>query len=663
MKLIRLLSIILLPTLALSQEETKLKSTIEKVTVYTRGAQVNRQASVNLKPGENILVFEQLSPVLDENSLQFSGQGDYSVLALNYEIRFDENEEKEKMAMMNKELKRLSDEVKNRKDLLAVSVSEENVLVSNTDFDIWEGMNVEQLKQGVDFVRDRLIQIKKRKQDLRAEIDQLNSERQKLINKIQETRIKEAQPNAVVVVKIQSAREQELDASLTYVVADASWEAYYDLRVEDIASPLEIDYRANVRQNTGEDWENVMLTLSTGNPYDDGQLPRLNPWYINYSGNRYSRSVAPTPNPQRAGVTGLISGLVTDVNTSEAIPYANVVVKDQAGQLVAGTTTDIDGRFNLDMKSPVTRLEVSFLGYNLYATSLTQSQFYTIKMSEAAEQLQEVVIAYEPPRIQKSQQTQQWYASNTQRIQNMPSASHSIAHMDMAVMEAHTLDGMSISGGSSGVRANEFRISQNPITLKFEVDLPYDVPSDGSNYKVGIRTYQRDVEYLYQAVPKLNENAFLTASLTGWEELNLLDGKAGIYYEGNYLGETMLKVSQASDTLQISMGKDKNVVVRRRTIQETSSKKLLSGKIEELFHYQVKVRNNKPAPIRLQITDQFPISGNSEIVVEREESSGGKVDDKSGLVMWDFTLEPATEKELDLIYKVRYPKKRIVNLY
>jgi hypothetical protein len=658
MKFIPLLTLLIFSTLSTAQSEQVLKSDIDKVTVYTQGAQVNRAATVNLRQGENIIVFEKLSPVLDENSLQFGGQGDYSVLALNYEIRYDENEQKEKMASMNAELKRLSDQVKNRKDLLAVSVSEENVLVSNTDFDIWEGMSVEQLKQGVDFVRDRLIQIKKRKQDLRAEIDQLNTERQKLINEIQETRIKEAQPNAVVAVKIQSEREQRLEASLTYVVADASWEAYYDLRVEDITSPLEIDYRANVRQNTGEDWDKVMLTLSTGNPYDDGQLPRLNPWYINYSGNRYSRSVAPAPTPQRSGITGLISGSVTDASTSEALAYANVVVKDQYGQLVAGTTTDIDGRFNLDTKSPVTRLEVSFLGYNLYATSLSQSQFYSIKLTEAAEQLDEVVIAYEPPRVQKSAETQRWYTSNTERIQNMPS---SIRMEDMAVMDVQTIGAESTSGGSSST--GQFRISQNPITLKFDVDLPYDIPSDGSNYKVGIKTYNREVEYLYQAVPKLNENAFLTASLTGWEELNLLDGKAGIYYEGNYLGETTLKVSQASDTLQISMGKDKNVVVRRRTIQETSSKKLLSGKVEELFHYQIKVRNNKPAPIRLQITDQFPVSGNSEIAVEREETSEGKVDDKSGLINWDFTLEPSVEKELDLIYKVRYPKKRTVNLY
>lgn len=644
MKLIRLLSLLLISTFATAQTEQVVKSEIEKVTVYTRGAQVSRMANITLQKGDNTLIFERLSPVLDENSVQFSGQGDYSVLALNFDIRYEENKQKTQIAEMNARLKELSDQVKSQKDLLAVSVSEENVLVSNTDFDIWEGMNVEQLKQGVDFVRDRLTSIKKRKQDLRNEIDDLNEQRQKLINQLQEIRIQESRPNAVVVVKLRSTKTQNLKANLSYVVADASWEAYYDLRVESIADPLKIDYRANVSQNTGEDWENVKLTLSTGNPYDDGQLPVLNPWYLNYSSNRYSRSAPIIRDPQRRGVTGVVSGVVIDASSTEAIPYANVVAKDQSGQMVVGTTTDIDGRFNLELKDPATMIEVSFLGYNMYAQSLSESQFYTIRMNEAAEHLDEVVIAYEAPRIKRSKNSEMLMERDIQNISSQAA-------------------GVITGGTPAQLGDGAFKISQNPITLKFEVEIPYDIPSDGSDYKVGITSYEREVEYLYQAVPKLNENAFLTASLTGWEVLNLMDGKAGIYYEGNYLGETVLKVSESSDTLQISLGKDKNVVVRRRTVQETSSKKLLSGKVEELFHYQIKVRNNKSAAIRLQITDQFPISGNTEITIEREESSEGKVDDKSGLVNWDFTLEPATEKELDLIYKVRYPKQRTVNLY
>lgn len=657
MKLIKAIFLLLIPYVGLSQAETTVKSTIEKVTVFSRGAEVNRQATLSLKEGDNMLVFEKLSPVLDENSMQFSGKGDYSVLSMNYEIRYDENKQKERMKELNDQLKQLSQGVKAKKDLLAVSVSEENVLVSNTDFDVWEGMNVEQLKAGVDFVRERLIAIKGQKQKLRDEIDELNKKRQKLINELQDTRIKEAKPNATVTVKVRSAKAQTLKAQLSYVVADAGWQAYYDLRVEDISKPLQIDYKANVSQNTGEDWAGVKLSLSTGNPYENGQLPQLTPWYINYSANRYSRSAPIVRAPGRTGVTGKVSGTVIDATTAEAIPFANIVAKDQSGQMVAGTTSGVDGRFNLEVKDPSTILEVSFLGYNRYSQSLTNDQFYTVKLTEAAEHLDEVVIAYEAPRITKSASTEEWYLSNSQ-IQNTPTYSYSATSADVMMIE-----GIKVKGGAINMPENVFKISQNPITLKFEVNIPYDIPSDGSDYKVTITTYNKEVDYLYQAVPKLNEHAFLTASLTGWEELNLMDGKAGIYYEGNYLGETALNVSSASDTLRISLGKDKNVVVRRRTVQETSSKRLLSGKVEELFHYQIKVRNNKGAAIRLQVTDQYPISGNSEISIEREESSAGKVDDLSGLVNWDFTLEPTEEKELDLIYKVRYPKQKTVNLY
>ncbi len=201
MKLIKAIFLLLIPYVGLSQTETTVKSTIEKVTVFSRGAEVNRQATLSLKEGDNMLVFEKLSPVLDENSMQFSGKGDYSVLSMNYEIRYDENKQKERMKELNDQLQQLSKGVKAKKDLLAVSVSEENVLVSNTDFDVWEGMNVEQLKAGVDFVRERLIAIKGQKQKLRDEIDELNKQRQKLINELQDARIKEAKPNATVTVK------------------------------------------------------------------------------------------------------------------------------------------------------------------------------------------------------------------------------------------------------------------------------------------------------------------------------------------------------------------------------------------------------------------------------------------------------------------------------
>lgn len=636
-----------------AQTETAIKSTIKEVTVFNRGAELTRTAAVNLKVGNNLLVFRNLSPVLDEKSLQFSAEGSFSVLALNYEIRYNEQlEKKQQAANLNKQLGDLADEVKIKKDRLAICVSEEQVLVNNTDFDTWTNMNVAQLEQGVDFVKRRLILIKQEKHNLRNEIEELNKKRQKTVNELQEIRITESKPEGVVLVKVLAEKAQNLTANLSYVVADATWEPYYDLRVENTSSPLNIQYKAKVSQNTGEDWDDVKLALSTGNPYEDGKLPVLNPWYLNYSSSRYNRAIA-LPAPQRNGITGTLSGIVVDNLSAEAIPYANVVALNQNGNIISGISTDVDGKFKLELKEPAQRLEVSFIGYNKYSQILNADQFYTVKLSEASEQLSEVVISYERPRRDKS---------------NSSSTVESEAIYNMATRDVKTISGK-LAGVSVGGKpsqfgdAQEFKISQNPVNLKFEVALPYDVPSDGQQYRVAIKEYAKEADYLYQAVPKLNKNAFLTAEITEWEELNLLDGSAGIYYEGTYLGETELKVSEASDTLKISLGKDQNIVVQRNTAEETESKSFLSGKRSERFHYVLQVRNNKTGTMRLEIKDQFPISGNTEITVDREESTGGKVDDKTGIVTWDVTLQPKDEKKIDLIYTIKYPKNRTINVY
>ncbi|MDZ7845592.1 MAG: DUF4139 domain-containing protein [Owenweeksia sp.] len=168
-------------------------------------------------------------------------------------------------------------------------------------------------------------------------MDELNRQRQKLVNQLQETRIEEAQPNAVIVVKLRSEKAQSIPVSLSYVVAQASWEAYYDMRVTSVAEPLRIEYKAKVNQNTGEDWKGVQLTLSTGNPYTDGRLPELNPWYINYTANRYSRSVTNQAHQTQTGVTGKVNGVVIDNVTAESIAFANIVATDDEGRMVAGT--------------------------------------------------------------------------------------------------------------------------------------------------------------------------------------------------------------------------------------------------------------------------------------------------------------------------------------
>ncbi len=685
MKAQKLLLLLCFPFIGLAQTEKEISSTINDVTIFGIGAQVSRDASINLAFGVNNLVFTDVSPLLDEKSIQFKTKADITILSMKHELRYDANSEKTKqeIAAINAQLKSLGEEVEAKRSLLAISVNEEQVVLQNTDFDVWQGMSVTQLQQGVDFVKNRLTEIKQRKQKLRTEIDDLNIKRQKLINTLQEKRMAESKAKGVVLLKVKSDKVQSIKAQLSYVVADAGWEPYYDLRVEDVSKPMKIEYKAKVYQNTGEEWKGVNLTLSTGNPYEDGRLPELNTWYVNFVNQNYYPAQPTTNNPQISGTTGLIRGVVIDQKTGEAIPFANVVALNSKGELIEGCVSDMDGSFTLDLKTPATMLEATYLGYHKYNFSLTgREKFYTLKMNESSESLSEVVVVYEQPEIERMPERDLTMESPSMNIRGARSEG-TVYYVDgvkmrgsVNVPQAAISQTEVVTGGlpaqygspSRGVYndimgddKDEFKISQNPVNLKFEVDLPYDVPSDGQEYKVSIKEYEKEASYVYRAVPKLNEHAFLTASMVGWENMNLMNGFAGIYLEGTYLGETLLNVEQASDTLQVDLGKDENIVVVRKAMELKEANKVFSKNKEERFHYQIKVRNNKAAALTLEIIDQYPVSGNSSITVEKVESTGAKEEEKTGILTWEFTLQPKEEKTINLEYKIRYPSGKKVN--
>lgn len=648
----------ILPFMGFSAEEVSVKSSINKVTVFTLGAEVSREINMSIKTGENILAFEGLSPSLDEKSIQFTADGDLSIVSINYEIRYPESSAAKKLEAQNlsKKLEDFQEQLREQNDILVVSKREEEVLLANTDFDIWKDMNTVELKQGMDLVRSRLTEIKKIQRQARKQIDAINLERQKVINRLTEMRIEDARPDGVLVVKLDAKKTFSTKGKITYVVADAGWEPYYDLRVEDISKPLRIEYKAKVYQKTGEKWDDVKITLSTGNPYESGQLPQLDPWFLNFISQGYYQNQNRSISPQKGGFTGDFKGVIVDAKSGESLPLVNVVLMDQNRGVIGGASTDFDGKFTVNANSPITTMEVSFVGYQTQTIYLNeQKRYQTIKMNESAEQLQEVVITYEAPLVQKRTVSEDIVNMAVRDVRSVAVQSAGVSSSGKVFTNERYVDGVKVNQGS-------FIISQNPVNLKFEVEKPYDIPSDGEQYKVAITEYNKTANYMYRAVPKLNEHAFLTAELTDWEELNLMNGSAGIYLEGTYLGETFLNPEEAGDTLAISLGKDENIVVMREPVQMKESKKLLSSKVEEKFHYEIKVRNNKSAALSLEILDQFPVSANGEISVDREESSGGEVEDKTGLITWKFTLQPKEEKKLELKYNVRYPKGRMVNL-
>jgi uncharacterized protein (TIGR02231 family) len=163
----------------------------------------------------------------------------------------------------------------------------------------------------------------------------------------------------------------------------------------------------------------------------------------------------------------------------------------------------------------------------------------------------------------------------------------------------------------------------------------------------------------------MDHDAFLVARVTGWEDLNLADGVANVFYGDNYIGESYINTRQTGDTLDLSLGRDKKILVQRVKKQDYGSKSLGGGNRIESFLYEITVKNNNKDTIDMELQDQIPVSQESDIVVDAIELSKAEKDDLSGKLKWKMKLAPNETRKIQLSFSVKYPKNKpvMVNKY
>jgi len=204
-------------------------------------------------------------------------------------------------------------------------------------------------------------------------------------------------------------------------------------------------------------------------------------------------------------------------------------------------------------------------------------------------------------------------------------------------------------------------VAQNAVNTEFQIKTPYSIPSDGVNYVVEIGTYDFEASYNYSAVPKLAKEAFLIAGITGWYSNSFLPAPSNIYYKGTFVGKSFLNTNTSKDTLDISMGSDESVVIKRKNISAVDSKTATgsSKKIEEKF--EISIRNTKSVAIDIEIEDHIPVSKQKEISVDVTEISGEEHNKDSGRLKWKLKLEPNSTKTIVFGYIVKYPKNYVID--
>lgn len=197
------------------------------------------------------------------------------------------------------------------------------------------------------------------------------------------------------------------------------------------------------------------------------------------------------------------------------------------------------------------------------------------------------------------------------------------------------------------------------LAMDFEVDLAYNIASDGKERVINLRKMILPAEYTYFAAPKVEKEAFLVANLTGWANKQLLPGNANIFMGNTYMGGSYLNPGLNSDTLQIAFGRDKMVQIDRQLINKECNRGWVAGKQKHNYTYEISVRNLHKTEIDLTLQDQVPITSIEDIEISTTDRSGAKQDDR-GLLTWSLKIRAGATEKRKFGFEIKHPRNKEV---
>lgn len=359
--LILILILILTGSINLSADtEKEIKAGIKHVTVYPDRAQVSHESTTDLPAGNTILKLTGLSPYIDVQSIQVKGYGDFIILSVNQRNNYLENlEDLPEVKSIRSQIEALQLKVEDETAAISVLKEKEAFLVANRGILVKETtFSVEQLKNVMELYTNNMDQVTNSILKKNRLIKDYQKQIAALQKQISDKFGKQQLPSGEILVSVSCEKPVSGRLTFSYVVSNAGWYPSYDIRVDNITKPVTIFYKANVFQNTGVTWKDVKLSFSNATPWVAGDVPELNPWFIDY----YSPQPALMIRGMASGVKRANKAEVSEMAVSDAaieekvMEAAPVPVEKQVGETTV--TFDITTPYTVASDGKVQTIEI-----------------------------------------------------------------------------------------------------------------------------------------------------------------------------------------------------------------------------------------------------------------------------------------------------------------
>lgn len=583
----------------LAADDTKtVGSSIRSATVYRNGAELIHSARGSLPQGSSELIVDGISNTIDINSLQINCPSTVTILGVEFSNQYLVNDMatpamkklRDSIEIVNAETEKINISIATTEDLLSVLKSNKEIKGSQT------GLSVAELMKLMDYYKIKSAELQNDLSAMKLKKEKYRLVLVKLNNQVQVEQKKNTRSAGRIILQLSVALPGENEFTISYLTPNAYWTPYYDMKIDNVRSPIKIVYKARISQSTGIDWKKVKLSLSTSAPSQYGTAPLLRSWFLSYINpvRQMERDLV-KQNTIPSALEGKVTGL------SEAPGYGAVKMKGQNAP-----------RDN----SPI---------YIVNGAEMSASDFARLNPAVIKEM-----------NVIKSEEAAATYGSRG-------------ANGAIVISLKDGLD-------------DYVSVADNELDVSYDIDLPYDVPTNGKPQIATLKEVSVNGIYKFYAVPKLDKDAYLLTEISEWEKLNLLAGEANIIFEGTYVGKSFIDPASTNDTLNLTLGKDKRVVVKREKMVDFSSVKFMGANKLQTITYELTVKNNKKDAINLILKDQYPISTNKEIEVELLDNSGAETNKEIGVLTWKLQLAPGESKKVRISYSIKYPKGKLLNL-
>ena len=531
-----------------AQKPIYTKAKVTAVKVYRNSAELQNTVNFSVPSGISEIVIGNISEEINEKTIQI-GVNSKNISILSSQFTNDYSTDF-KMDTTNPQIKKVNDSIKIVENLIsknrieldankkAVELLDKNqtVLVGSNS------SNVAQLTQLTEFYTNKRIELENKLVSLKTKGDDLSKKLSRLKSSLKTKEQKEAEEFAdgVIVLKLMSPAAGNIKLNINYLTDNVSWKPYYEIKTDKISAPLDVTFKAIVKQNTGLDWKGVKLTLINGNSSRNNYAPTVSPWFI------YAQS-----------------------------PKEREILREE----------------KIANKSAAIRIR---------GMGSVNAEEYDDVQSNALEEV--VVTAY------------------------------------------------------AG-----FNVNANELNTSYDIDIPYDILSNNEDHLISLYQQKIPADYQYFTAPNYRREAYLLAKVKDFSKYHLVSAPASVIFENMYIGETRVSPDQTNNEMNITLGNDPKISIRREDVQDKSGEKFLSSYREKVVTYDFIIKNNKKEQISMEIKDRFPLSNNEAVKIEVLDKSGAAKDDEKGFLTWNIKLSPSETKKLRVSYKVRYPKDYIVN--